>query len=277
MKVHDADALPYLQSLARAIIHAPQSFAAWSCVLLKANEDTPFSTTRLASRRLGKLDGDAAIVILPNRDLLLFSREHDLNIFRSMSQQLGGTTEQMLAVHNLYADKAIVLAMLEAITAGAPHDCRNIAHQAKFSAASVESHVFDEVKRQRRTRSPQHILVVDDDALTRRVMTGLFKNDFAMITAQTAQEAVAEYLLHAPDIVFLDIGLPDRSGIDALHDIIGCDPDAYVIMVSGNSHIDTMTATLTNGASGFIAKPFQRDRMRSYIAESITHHHKNYA
>lgn len=277
MKVHDADALPYLQSLVRAITHAPQSFASWSCLLLKTEEDIPFSTTRLASQRLGKHDGDAAIVILPNRDLLLFSRESDLNVFRTISQQLGSTAEQALAIYNLYADKDAVLAMLETMTAGAPSDGQIISRKVPFSAAFADGNVFNEVKRQRRARSPQHILVVDDDALTRRVVTGLFKNDFAMITAQTAHEAVVEYMLYAPDIVFLDIGLPDRNGIDVLHEIISCDPDAYVVMMSGNSHIDTMAATLTTGASGFIAKPFQRDRMRSYIAESITHHHKNFA
>lgn len=277
MKIHDTDALPYLQSLAQALARAPQSYAAWSCMLLKATTDEPFSARRLAALRLGQQYDDTAIVITPNQDLLLFSRERDLKIFQSVCLQLGSTTDQMLALHNLFHDQKAVLTMLAAMTAGAPPCSLITLPEGSFSETAALGAVFNEVKHQRRARSPQHVLVVEDDAVTRRVVTGLFKHDCAMITAQTAQEAVAEYLLYAPDIVFLDIGLPDRNGIDVLHELIACDPDAYIVMMSGNSHIDTMTASLTAGAAGFIAKPFQRDRMRSYIAESVTHHHKAFA
>lgn len=274
MKIHDADAAAYLQSLTKALIRNPQSYAAWSCLHLKSPLGQPFTTTQIARLHLGQNGNDSAVVITPNRDLLLFSRERDLNIFQTICLQLGSTPDDMIAVYNLFQDYKQVRSMLEAMTAGAPPASLITLPDGAFGETAALNAVFKDIKQQRRSRSPQHVLVVEDDAVTRRVVTGLFKNDYALITAQNAHEAVADYLLYAPDVVFLDIGLPDRSGMDVLQEIIACDPDAFVVMVSANNHIDTMMMALNAGAAGFVAKPFQRERMRSYIDESVTHHRK---
>lgn len=277
MKIHDTDAAAYLQSMTRALIRDPMSYAAWSCLHLKAPGQKPFSASRVAALSIGQHDDDSAIVITPNHDLLLFSRERDLNIFQSICLQLGSTPDDMIAIYNLFHDYKQVRAMLEAMTAGTPPSTLVTLPEGTFGETAALSEVFQSVKQRRRIRSPQHVLVVEDDPVTRRVVTGLFKNDCALITAQNAHEAVAEYMLYAPDIVFLDIGLPDRNGIDVLQELIACDPDAYVVMVSGNNHLDTMITALNAGAAGFVAKPFQRDRMRSYVSESVAHHRKAYA
>ncbi len=277
MKIHDTDATAYLQSLARALARDPQSYSAWSCLHLKAPINQPFTASRIGAISAGQHGNDSAIAITPNHDLLLFSRERNLNIFQAMCLQLGSTPDDMVAIYNLFHDSKQVLAMLEAMTIGTPVSSMITLPEGTFGETAALSSVFQSVKQRRRGRNPQHVLIVEDDVVTCRVVTGLFKNDYAMITAQTAHEAVAEYMLYAPDIVFLDIGLPDRSGIDVLQEIVACDPDAYVVMVSGNNHLDTMMAAINAGAAGFVSKPFQRDRMRSYIAESITHHRKAFA
>lgn len=277
MKIHDIDAAAYLQSLACALARDPQSYSAWSCLHLKAAPGKPFTAGRVAAICTGQYDNDCAVVITPNRDLLMFSRERDLSIFQAICMQLGSTPDDMVAIYNLFHDSRQVLAMLAAMTAGTPAASMVTLPEGTFGETSALSDVFQTVRQRRRSRSPQHILVVEDDVVTRRVVSGLFKNDCALITAQNAHEAVADYMLYAPDLVFLDIGLPDRSGIDVLQEIIACDPEAYIVMLSGNNHLDTMITALNAGASGFVAKPFQRERMRSYIAESVTHHRKAFA
>lgn len=274
MKIHDTDAAAYLQSLARALAKDPQSYSAWSCLHLKAPAGQPFTASRIAAASAGQHGHDSAIAITPNRDLLLFSRERDLNIFQSISLQLGSMPDDMVAIYNLFHDYKPVLATLDAMTVGTATSSMITLPEGTFGETEALRDVFQSVKQRRRGRSPQHVLVVEDDVVTRRVVTGLFKNDYALITAQNAHEAVAEYMLYAPDIVFLDIGLPDRSGIDVLQELVACDPAAYVVMVSGNNHLDTMMTAINAGAAGFVSKPFQRDRMRSYIAESVTHHRK---
>ncbi|MFZ4541323.1 MAG: response regulator [Rickettsiales bacterium] len=134
--------------------------------------------------------------------------------------------------------------------------------------------VFNEAKKRRKTRYPQYVMVVEDDLLTRRILSHAFKENYALILTQNAHEAVADYLLYAPDVVFLDIGLPDASGFDVLKQIIACDPDAYVVMFSSNHFPDNVSKAMDAGASGFIAKPFKKENLSGFIRGSATHHQK---
>ncbi len=143
-----------------------------------------------------------------------------------------------------------------------------------FGDISSLKEVFAEAKQRRKGRYPQHVMVVEDDPLTRRIVTGTFKENYALITAVNAHEAVADYLAYAPDVVFLDIGLPDASGFAVLRQIIACDPDAYVVMFSSNHCSENVDKAMHAGASGFVAKPFNRENLSSHIRGSAVHHHK---
>jgi DNA-binding NtrC family response regulator len=148
----------------------------------------------------------------------------------------------------------------------------NIAYN--FGEISSMQDLFADVKKRRRGRQPQYVLVVEDDPLTRRIVSYSFKENYALVTAQSAHDAVANYLLYAPDIVFLDIGLPDVDGFAVLKQILHCDPDAYVVMFSSHSSSDTVAKALYEGAMGFVGKPFKSQDMRQYIESSSDHHHK---
>lgn len=158
--------------------------------------------------------------------------------------------------------------------AGAPKPAAAKPPPRDFGEVSSLLEAFAEAKKLRKVRMPLHVMLVEDDPLTRRLVTGTFKEKYALITASHAEEAIANYLLHAPDIVFLDIGLPNASGMDVLHRIIESDPDAYVVMFSGNSYLDNVTSALEMGASGFVAKPFKKEKMQHYIQDSALHHRK---
>lgn len=144
-----------------------------------------------------------------------------------------------------------------------------------FGEIDLLQEIFAGAKKLRRTRHPAHVLVVDDDPLTRRVMVGALGEQNAMITEENAYGAAASYLLYAPDIVFLDIGLPDVDGFRLMSQILMIDPDAFVVMVSSHTDTDTITRAITAGAKGFIAKPFKKEILRSHIQGSAIHHHKS--
>lgn len=150
-------------------------------------------------------------------------------------------------------------------TTTAPHDFGEI--------ASLQE-VFNEAKKRRKGRQPQYVMVVEDDPLTRRIISQAFKENYALINAQNAHEAVADYLLHAPDVVFLDIGLPDTSGFEVLDLLMACDPEAYIVMFSSNHYPENVSRAMKAGASGFIAKPFSKENLSGYIRSSAAHHHK---
>ena len=144
-----------------------------------------------------------------------------------------------------------------------------------FGEIASLQEVFAEAKKRRKGRQPQYVMVVEDDPLTRRIVSQAFKENYAMIAAANAHEAVADYLLYAPDVVFLDIGLPDASGFAVLKQIIACDPDAYVVMFSSNHYPENVSRAMDAGASGFIAKPFRKESLHDYIHGSAIHHRKS--
>ncbi len=146
---------------------------------------------------------------------------------------------------------------------------------SNFGEVGSLREVFAHAKKLRQNRSPQFIMVVEDDPITRRIVTNSFKDNYALITAQNAQEAVADYMMYAPDVVFLDIGLPDSSGFEVLDLLVACDPDAYVVMFSSHDHPDIVKKAKKSGASGFVSKPFKKEDMRGYILSSAYHHNKS--
>ena len=104
--------------------------------------------------------------------------------------------------------------------------------------------------------------------LTKRVL----EEDYTVITAADGASAKQAYLLHAPDVVFLDIGLPDINGHDVLKNIISADPTAYVVMLSANSSRTDILRAMQTGAKGFVGKPFSKAKLVQYITQAPTFH-----
>ncbi len=148
------------------------------------------------------------------------------------------------------------------------------AQTSNFGEIASLREVFLEAKKLRRARCPAYVLLVEDDPLTRHVVVGTLGESNALITEENAQNAVTSYLLHAPDVVFLDIGLPDSDGFTVLDQIMAIDPDAFVVMFSGHKDLCTIDKALKNGAKGFVSKPFKREALHNYIKGSSVHHHK---
>lgn len=144
-----------------------------------------------------------------------------------------------------------------------------------FGEISALQDVFTEAKKLRQARCPSHVMIVEDDPLTRRVVIGALGEANAMISEENAKGAVASYMLHAPDIVFLDIGLPDVDGFAVLDQIMLIDPEAFVVMFSSHDDAYTINKVLAAGAKGFVPKPFKKEMLRDYIQSSALYHHKS--
>ena len=124
------------------------------------------------------------------------------------------------------------------------------------------------IDQRRSERSKTHVLIIEDDQFTQKVVSKSIKEECAIFTAGTAEKGLRLYAKHAPDILFLDIGLPDIDGHDVLEKIHQMDPKAFVVMLSGNGNKDNIMKTIENGAKGFIGKPFTSDKVNHYIQRS---------
>ena len=109
------------------------------------------------------------------------------------------------------------------------------------------------------------ILLVEDDAVVRWMVENALKGECEVNSVDAASRVFSLYPSYNPHIVLLDIGLPDNSGNAVLEWIIRNDPSACVIMLSGRSNIDDISACLEAGAKGFIPKPFVKESLLHYI------------
>jgi len=115
------------------------------------------------------------------------------------------------------------------------------------------------------TPGPLLLLVDDDDAYRRALGTELQRRGYRMLTAGSGAEALASLATAQPDIVLLDLQLPDRSGLDVLRSIRERQPAMDVIMLTGHGTIDTAIEAIRLGAFDYLAKPCPLDELEVRI------------
>jgi len=105
------------------------------------------------------------------------------------------------------------------------------------------------------------VLIVDDAAFMRiSIKNMLTKNGYEIVgEAENGLISVEMYKELQPDIVTMDITMPEMSGLDALKEIIKIDPAAKIVMVSAMGQEAMVRDAIVSGAKGFIVKPFKED------------------
>ncbi len=107
-------------------------------------------------------------------------------------------------------------------------------------------------------------VLVCDDAIFMRTMIGdiLRQADYDVIgEAETGVEAVDRFTELKPDLVTMDIVMPDMGGIDAVREIVKIDPSARVLMCSAMGQQALVVEAIQAGAKDFVVKPFQPSRV----------------
>lgn len=115
------------------------------------------------------------------------------------------------------------------------------------------------------------ILLVDDAAIMRTLIKGaLTKNGYTNIVEAADGAAACEvYAVEKPDLVLMDITMPNKTGIDALKDIKASDPAAKVIMCSAMGQELIVVDAIRLGALDFIVKPFKADRVLQTVKKFL--------
>jgi two-component system chemotaxis response regulator CheY len=131
--------------------------------------------------------------------------------------------------------------------------------------AQANAELVTTLGRRRVARKAMQILVIEDDPFSRRMIGLALTPDYEAAFADSGIAGIREYLALAPDMVFLDINLPDVSGMEILQKITKFDPDAHVVMLSGNGNAENVMQAIQAGAKGFVGKPFARDKLHQAI------------
>lgn len=121
--------------------------------------------------------------------------------------------------------------------------------------------------------SKADILVIDDEPQIRKLLQiTLESNDYKVIQAANGKEGLILAANHPPELILLDIGLPDHSGHEILKELREWYNKAIIILSVQNSEADIVKA-LDNGATDYLAKPFRTGELLARIRSSIRKNH----
>jgi len=115
------------------------------------------------------------------------------------------------------------------------------------------------------------ILICDDAAFMRMMIKDILtKNGYNIAgEAENGLKAVDKYQETKPDLVMMDITMPEMDGIQALKKIKAADPSANVIMCSAMGQQAMVIESIQSGAKDFIVKPFQADRVLEAVKKAV--------
>jgi two-component system chemotaxis response regulator CheY len=118
----------------------------------------------------------------------------------------------------------------------------------------------------------KRIIVVDDAPIIRLMIKDILTEcgGYEIIAeGSNGREAVELYQQHKPDLVTMDIVMPEMDGIQALEEILKADPKAKIVMVTAIDQRDALMKAIRLGATDYIVKPFEADRVMSAVQKAF--------
>lgn len=122
------------------------------------------------------------------------------------------------------------------------------------------------VARRAKRRKPE-VMIVEDDPSTALLLEMLLEGLITTVSSANAVQAAQNYEIHAPDLVLLDLGLPDVGGLELLQIIRQADPAARVVILTATATKANLEAARQFGAVGFMAKPFTRAKLQETLQQ----------
>jgi putative PEP-CTERM system response regulator len=121
-----------------------------------------------------------------------------------------------------------------------------------------------------RSDKVRSVLIVDDEVGVRESLKMILKKDYDVFLAKDAEEAFLQIKEHSPDVILLDIILPDLDGLKVLEKIKQNEPDIVVIMITATNTAKTAVEAMKLGAYHYVTKPFDNDELRLIISRSLS-------
>jgi two-component system, OmpR family, KDP operon response regulator KdpE len=119
------------------------------------------------------------------------------------------------------------------------------------------------------TQAMHRILVVEDDPAIRNVLQALLKSErFRYVEAETAARAMVEARAHKPDLILVDLGLPDGDGLDIIRNVRAWSPTP-IIVLSARAMEQQKIAALDAGADDYVTKPFSAPELLARVRAAL--------
>lgn len=121
-----------------------------------------------------------------------------------------------------------------------------------------------------------HILIIDDEANLRQTMARIFQRaGYEVTAAETGREGLNLLAQHRFDLVYLDIRMPDMSGLEVLKTIHGSNPDLPVILFTAQPDVHSAIQALRQGASDYLLKPLKPAQVIEHTQVTLAKYENN--
>lgn len=116
---------------------------------------------------------------------------------------------------------------------------------------------------------PLKVIIADDSIITVKKLLVLMEGlgHQVVATASTGREAIEAYRRHRPDLMTMDISMPDMDGMEATARIVAEFPEARIMMVTSHGHERMVIDSLDAGAKGYVLKPVRIEKLSDMIAK----------
>ena len=109
------------------------------------------------------------------------------------------------------------------------------------------------------------ILVCDDEEGIRESLKLILEKDFNITFAETGDDAIKAMKASPIDLVILDLKMPKKDGLETLRELKKINPSARVVIATGYKSVDTAQEAIKLGASDYIVKPFDREKIKKVV------------
>jgi putative nucleotidyltransferase with HDIG domain len=115
------------------------------------------------------------------------------------------------------------------------------------------------------------ILIIDDEPNVLSVLVSLLETDYQCTSAASANEALWHLNNDKYDVILSDVMMPGMNGFELMGEIRGADPDAVIVLISGNLNIRSAIEALRRGAFDYVTKPFSLDNVEAVVHRALRH------
>ncbi|NBX03566.1 MAG: response regulator [Alphaproteobacteria bacterium] len=234
-------------------------------------------------------DPDAKAFVCVDGDMVMVSKhwryEHQQKIMIALSALAEESLSECARLYDATVEAAIIrqfvaqkVEFIETLRREAEMFKISEQERAKQQAAATHRKEildmrFDEtllrtISHRRAAREHVEILIVEDDKFSQQMVQAALRKQFSISFAENGEQALLMYVQNPPDIMFLDINLPDIEGFDVLKKLRQMDEAGFIVMLSGNGDRDNVVRAIEQGAKGFVGKPFSPKKLTDYIFKS---------
>lgn len=275
MDIHSINAQAQLASIASSIGRNPLSWRGWDCLNIswideneELQQDCLIWTKSILESYLRGVEG--RVYSCGNNETHIFCKNVAPEILQQAAAQICDLVRSesgVYAKYKIYDLESEGFEYAQSVLEKASM-MFSIPVSYPIGVKSIKPPELDDAKPEAGALSNQgatKVLLIEDDPVTRWMVRSALKQECEFATAPTANKAFSMYTSYQPDVVFLDIDLPDKNGYAVLEWIMRNDPGACVVMFSSNNQLDNIASALQDGASGFVAKPFLKENLLHYI------------